>query len=846
MTISRRTALKLGLTASAVPLLDSIPFTRADAAELLKPKTGEGPKTIQARSIPLERVRLTGGPLKHAQELDIKYLLELEPDRMLAYYRERAGLKPKAEPYAGWDGGGRNLTGHIAGHYLSAISLMYRATGDQRFKDRAAYMVSELKTVQDKNGDGYLVALENGRRCFGELQKGEIRAAAFDLNGEWSPWYTLHKLFAGLRDAYRYTGNRTALDVEVNFAKWAEGILSPLSDAQLQHMMETEFGGMNEVLVDLAADTGDPRWLELSYDFEHRAFIQPLQRHEDDTGGKHANCSIPKLIGSAHRYIDTGRMEDWLASSFFWDRITNHHSFSTGGSGTDEYWGPSDVLGARIDGRTDESCPVYNMLKLSRLLFSVWPDVHYADYQERMLYNHVLGSIDPNDGRMCYMVPIGQGVTHEYQDMFESFTCCVGTGMENHALHGDGIYFENGNTLWVNQYMPSTATWDAAGVQLDMATEFPEGETAKLTLQVKRPREFTMQVRRPYWVGDGFSVKVNGQDVPMPATWPPQQSAASDGASSGTGDDTARRPRRDPYFYPEQVGSYVEIKRTWKSGDVVEVTLPKTLRLEPTPDNPRRAAIMWGPLALAGDLGPEPERPHRGGPRPARAVVPVFVAADQPVESWLEPVPGQPGHFRTKGVGREPNAQGAAHDVELVPFYRLHERTYGVYWDLYTPDEWKAKQAEYAREEAHQHMLEAASVAFVQPGDGDAEKQANYQAGDGIERGFMQGRASRAGRSWFSFDLAVDPSHPMAVIATYYTADRRSLPADFEILVDGQKVGDQHIDRSDPGRFFDVTYAVPADLVKGKQKVTVRFQAKDKGQIAAVYGVRMVRGDQLK
>jgi DUF1680 family protein len=832
--------LKLSLSAGAVPLLDSIPFNLAQAADAPKATSIEA-QTIQARPIPLNRVRLTDGPLKHAQKLDIDYLLKLEPDRMLAYYRERAGLEKKAEPYAGWDGGGRNLTGHIAGHYLSAISYMWAATGDQRFKDRVNYMVQELKTVQDKNGDGYLCALENGRRCFGELKKGEIRAAAFDLNGEWSPWYTLHKLYAGLRDAYRHTGNKTALDVEVKFAAWAEGVLSGLSDAQLQHMMETEFGGMNEVLTDLTTDTGDPRWRTLSYDFEHRAFIEPLQRHQDDIGGKHANCSVVKLVGSLHRYVDTGQAEDLLASSFFWDRVTKHHSFATGGSGTDEYYGPDDVLGARIDGRTDESCPVYNMLKLARTLFSVWPDVHYADYQERMLFNHVLGSIDPKDGRTCYMVPIGQGVTHEYQNMFESFTCCVGTGMENHALHGDGVYFENGEKLWVNQYIPSTADWDAAGVHLTMASDFPMGETAKLTLGLTSPREFTLAVRRPYWVGDGFSVKVNGSEVAQSAqtTW-----AADDGDSNADG---SRRRRRPPYYWPVPVGSYVDVKRTWKSGDVVEVTLPKTLRLEATPDMPNRAAIMWGPLVLSGDIGPEPVR-RRGRDREARAerpVVPVFVSADQPVESWLEPVAGKPGHFRTKGVGREPNAGGKVHDVELMPFYQLHERTYAAYWDLLTPEEWAAKKAEYERAAAHLRMMEAASVAFVEPGNRASEKDVNYQGGKDIRPSRMQGRSARAGRSWFSYDLAVDPSHPMAVVATYYTADRRTLPAAFEILVDGTKVGDQEIERSDPGRFFDVTYAVPAGLVKGKTKVTVKFQAKEKNQIAAVYGVRMVRADRV-
>src|SRR5213082_2032032 len=328
MRLSRRSALKLGLEAGAVPLLAGFPMP---ASEPAPPRRTPGPAVTRARALPLTAVRLTGGPLQHAQELDRQYLLALEPDRILAYYRQRAGLAPKAEPYGGWDGGGRNLTGHIAGHHLSAVSLMWAATGDVRLKQRAAYIVRELAAVQHAHGDGYLSALEGGRKAFAALARGEIRSAAFDLNGEWSPWYTLLKMYAGLRDAYRYTGNGTALAVEIKFAAWAERVLSRLDDAQLQHMMNTEFGGMNEVLADLYADTGDQRWLALSYKFEHRAFIEPLRRHEDDLAGTHGNTQVPKLIGSAARFVYAGRPEDLLASSFFWDQVVQHHSFSSGG-----------------------------------------------------------------------------------------------------------------------------------------------------------------------------------------------------------------------------------------------------------------------------------------------------------------------------------------------------------------------------------------------------------------------------------------------------------------------------------------------------------------------------------
>jgi uncharacterized protein len=828
VTLSRRDALKLGLGAGALPLLGRSPLLPAMEAPTVR---GPEADVVRARPLPLNAVRLQGGPLKHAQELDARYLLSLDPDRMLAYYRDRAGLPKRAEPYGGWDGDGRNLTGHIAGHHLSAVSLMWAATGDARFKQRADYIVQELKVVQDTHGDGYLSALKGGRQAFNQLARGEIRSAAFDLNGEWSPWYTLHKTYAGLRDAYRHTGNRTALDVEIKFAGWAERILAGLDDAQLQRMMNTEFGGMNEVFADLYADTGDARWLALSYKFEHRAFIEPLRRHEDDLGGTHGNTQVPKLLGSAARFAATGDPADLLAAAFFWDQVVHHHSFSSGGHGQDEYFSPPDELNDHLDGRTAETCNVYNMLKLTRRLFSFWPDPHYADFHERALFNHILASIDPEDGRVCYMVPVGMGVSHEYQDPLRSFTCDVGTGMESHALHGYGIYYEARDRLWVNLYAPTTADWAAAGVRVAMETDFPEGETAKLTLQVPAPRRFTLALRRPYWAGDGFVIKVNGQDV----TPRPQVPAAG----------AARSQYRGTAF-PSSV--FTELPRTWRTGDVVEVTLPKSLHLEAVPDNPRRASVMWGPLVLAGDLGPEPGREGRGDEEGERLVppppVPVFVAADQPVATWVKPVAESPARFRTEGVGREPDAAGRPSDVALHPFFRLHRRTYSTYWDLFTPEEWERRKAEYATEAERLRKLAAATVAYFEPG-GSAEREYNYQAGQGVFPQRILGRRGRRGTSWFSYELPVDATHPMILIATYYNGDRRGLPAEFAIQVDGRQVATEQRRVTDPRRFVDVAYPLPADLVRGKSKVTVRFEAKDGSQIATVFGLRMIRGDAL-
>ena len=817
LSASAAAALSLGIRGSASAAELSANERRARAADPISQKM------LRARPVPLGDVRVLGGPLKQAQELDAAYLLSLDPDRMLAYYRIRAGLVPKAPGYTGWDGDGHNLTGHIAGHHLSAVSLMYLATGDARFKARADYLVAGLKEVQDKNGDGYLSALENGRKAFGELHDGVIRSAPFDLNGLWSPWYTLHKTFAGLRDAYRHTGNPTALEVETKFAAWADGILAPLNEAQLAAMLNTEQGGMNEVLADLWADTGDARWLALSYKFEHHAFTDPLKRGQDNLDGKHANCQVPKLVGSAERFGYTGDAGDLLAASFFWDTVVQHHTYASGGHGLSEYFGPADAWGVRIDGRTCESCNVYNMLKLTRRLFSVRPDAFYADFQERALFNHQLSSIDPADGDMSYMVPVGRAEQQEYQDMQRDFTCCVGTGMENHALVGHGVYYESDDTRWVTVFVPSTARF-SDGTRFAMATDFPDGGSATLTITPPAPTAFTLAIRRPSWAGDGFRVRVNGQEVPQPPLGSLQPGRAG-----------GRLVSQDPRVLPPS--TFVELKRTWNAGDVVELTLPKTLRFETTPDDPSVTAIMWGPLALAADLGPRRE----GRAAFTKPPVPVMVAAGRPLDDWV--VPATPaGNFTVRQVARVPEAPSPAGDVALAPFYRTYGRTYSLYLDVVTPTEFDRRVAGIAAERDRQRALDAATIAFVRPGTREDDALFHYQSAP-VDRPAerTEGRPGRGGAGWFSYVLPVEPGVPAALVVTYYNEPGLTpTTGDFSIIINGTTIG-TFVPNAGASGFFDARYAVPEALTRGKSTVTVRFDAGAHGRIAPVFGVRTVR-----
>lgn len=771
--------------ALSLATLTAVPFPLHSAVREVIP--------LAARPLPLAAVRLTGGPLKAAQDADAAYLLRLEPDRMLALLRQRAGLPPKAKPYEGWDGDGKNLTGHIAGHYLSAVSLMWGATGDIRFKQRAAYITAELQKIQAANGDGYIGGLADGKERFAEVARGDIRSGGFDLNGLWSPWYVQHKLFAGLRDAWRHCRLRAALDVEIRFARWAEGIVAGLDEAQVQKMLNTEFGGMNEVCVDLYVDTGDPRWLRLAQKFEHRAVLAPLHHHEDNLDGLHGNTQVPKILGSLARFVFTGNAADGFAAAFFWDRVARHHSYVTGGHGKDEYFGPADRLNDRVDGRTAETCNVYNMIKMARTLFALHPDNAYAEFHERALFNHILASFDVQSGQMCYMVPVGRGVQHEYQDMDRDFTCCVGSGMESHALHGYGIYYERDDRLWVNLYAPSRAEWAGRGVKLVMATDFPEGPHASLTLRLKAPQALTISLRRPAWAGEGFAVTVNGRPV-----------------ANATGP-----------------GAYIDITRTWHDGDTVTLFLPKSLRLEAVPDNPRRAAILWGPLVLAGNLGPE-----EGFDAWREGAVPALVTADKVPADWVRPVSDRPGHFRTSG-------EAHGREVELLPFYRLHHRTYAVYFDLFTQAEWAARQAEFAAEQERQKRLREVTVAYFQPGEMQPERDFNFQSegAEFAENNRIQGRAFRRSRHWFSFDMPVS-APPLSLVVTYFQDEWRTRV--FTISVDGQTIAEQRIERGGVPHFFDVTYAVPAELLQGKKKITVRFQALPGSETAAVFGVRAI------
>lgn len=594
--------------------------------------------SLQATPFDLRDVRLLDGPFRDAMSRTQKYLHELESDRLLWYFRETAGLDTPGEPMGGWEQ--MELRGHTMGHYLSGCALIYASTGDESLKAKADAIVAELAKCQAALGSGYLSAYPES---FIDRVIARQRV--------WAPWYTLHKIYAGLIDMYVYCGNDQALEVAKGMATWAKGRLDPLDRDAMQAMLNaTEQGGMNDALANLYGVTGQQQWLDLAERFNSDAYNDPLILHRDELTGLHVNSFIPNMIGTARQYELTGNLVDRHIAEFFWDIVVHGRTYCTGGTSNHEGWrSPPYQLSDQLSVESQESCCTYNMLKLTRHLFAWRPDAALMDYYERNLLDGILATQDPNTGMCMYYVSMEPGHWKVFHTPRDSFWCCTGTGMENHAKYGDTIYFHKDNTLWVNLFIASELNWKDKSVTIRQDTTFPQTSATTLTVETDRPVAFEMRLRVPQWATDGVTLKINGQSQPVTA----------------------------------QPGSFASIHRTWDDGDKVELSMPMSLWLCRMPDDPRLAAVMYGPLVLAGELGDKgltdavtylgnqrAQNDAENVPAPALQVDP---QADP--QTWLKSVAGADLTFRTDGVG-------TPEDVTLIPFYKLFGQRYTIYWRL--------------------------------------------------------------------------------------------------------------------------------------------------------------------
>jgi hypothetical protein len=746
------------------------------------------PAVQTLQSFPLSQVRLLpGSPFYNAMRKDAEYLLSIEPDRLLHRFYTNSGLEPKAPAYGGWESDG--LSGHTLGHYLSACALMYQSTGDARFKDRVAYIVAELRRCQQARGTGYVGAIPKEDSIFWKVSKGIIKSSGFDLNGGWSPWYTVHKVMAGLVDAYLLTGNGQALAVVEEMAVWAGGILKNLTPPQVQLMLRCEYGGMNDVLAQLFEITGKTRYLDLSRTFHDGFVMAQLARRIDPMPGKHSNTNVPKAIGTARRYVLTAADSDRVISEFFWETMVKHHTYVIGGNSNYEYCGEADKLNDRLSDNTCETCNTYNMLKLTRFIHSWNPQAACFDYYERALYNHILASQNPETGMMCYFVPLRSGSKKEFSTPFETFTCCVGSGMENHSKYGEAIYARNASSLYVNLFIASELEWEERGLTLKQETAFPESDKVKFTFTLSEPAKLVLMIRKPAWTNE-LRVLVNGK------------TAKSSLTASG----------------------YLALSRTWKTGDVAEVVLPMHLYSEPMPDNPDRIALLYGPLVLAGQLGDKMPDPVYG--------TPVLLTDNRNLQDWTERGPS-PNEFIIRDVSRPAG-------IQLLPFYKTYRQYHTVYWDFFTTEQWSARQNEYEAELRRTADIESRTIDRCRIGEMQPERDHNLQAS---ERSYVSDALGRMGREvrlggYFSFEMTVDDTQPNSLICSYLGDDRNRA---FDILIDGTRIATQELSVGTTGRFYDVEYPIPPDLISGKEKVTVRVQAHPGKTAGRVFGCRMLK-----
>ncbi|HAH26299.1 MAG TPA: hypothetical protein DCL77_21455 [Prolixibacteraceae bacterium] len=761
---------------------------------------------------PLGDVKLLDGPFKHARDLNIEVLLKYDVDRLLAPYRKEAGLPEKAKSYPNWDG----LDGHVGGHYLSALAMNYAATGNAECKKRMDHMILELKACQDANnknnpewGKGYVGGAPNSKQIWNTLQKGDFAA----YRSAWAIWYNVHKMYAGLRDAWLYTGNEDAKTIFLEFCNWGINITSQLTEDQMQSMLDIEHGGMDEVFADAYQMTGDEKYMKAAKRFSHKAFLDPLSQGIDNLDNKHANTQIPKFIGF-ERIAELGHEAKYdKAGSFFWETVTTNRSLAFGGNSRREHFPAKESCIDFINVNDGpESCNSYNMLKLTEDLFRVHPSAKYADYYERTIYNHILSTQHPEHGGYVYFTPARPRHYRVYSAPNEAMWCCVGTGMENHSKYNQFIYTHSRDTLYLNLFIASELNWKEKGVKIKQETIFPYEEQTKLTI-TEGACHFTLMLRYPAWVNkDAFKISVNGKNVPC-LTLP---------------------------------SSYVGINRKWKKGDVVQITLPMHNTIEHLPNVPEYIAIMHGPILLGAKTGTEDLKDliaddgrwgqYAGGEYLPIDKAPILIEDDiQNIGDQLVPVKDKPLNFKLNVK------MGNPAELTLEPFYKIHDARYMVYWLALTSSGYKAYTDSLANIEKEKLALEKRTIDYVAIGEQQPETDHAIQLeksskGNNLNEFFREARDG----GFFSYDLATKSETDLSLMVRYWGAEWGNRK--FELSIDDEKLlTEDNTNKWNQSMFKDVIYRIPDSMIKGKTHFRVKFQSLPGNTAGAVYYLRLIR-----
>lgn len=742
---------------------------------------------------PLHAIRLLNSPFLQAQQTDMNYMLALSPDRLLAPYLREAGLQPKAESYGNWENTG--LDGHTAGHYLSALSMMYAATGNPVLLDRLHYMLSELEKCQQKNGNGYMGGVPDGKAMWQDIAQGKIEAGTFSLNRKWVPLYNLHKLYAGLADAWQYTGSEKAKELLDSYCAWAVQLTSGLTDLQVQEMLKSEHGGLNESFAEASAITGDSSYLNLARRFSDRTILNPLLAGKDMLTGLHANTQIPKVIGYM-RIAELSGDRQWAAAAdFFWHTVVSHRTVAIGGNSVREHFHPADDFSGMTESREGpETCNSYNMLKLTRHLFLAQPAAAYMDYYERTLYNHILSSQRP-EGGFVYFSPMRPGHYRVYSQPRESFWCCVGSGLENHAKYGEMIYAHQGNDLFINLFIPSVLEWKEKGLSLIQHSGLPDTGSSALLLKLKKPLRFALQFRPPAWLSGKMQVKVNGKEQKL---------------QPGT-------------------GGYLKLDRHWKNGDRVTLVLPMQTRAEFMPDGSNWVAFVRGPAVLAAAMGTQDMTGLTADSSRMGHIAsgPLLPLDDAPllVGDQADLAAGQ-----VKLVYQE-----RYKNLKLVPFYRLSNSRYLVYWPYTTRKNLPALLQSLQEKQKEKSAMEARTIDMVNIGEQQPETDHQFQ-GEQTAHGLFRERHFRDGSGWFSYVLQNKAIEAATLRLTFYGAENQR---NFNIFINGKLLSQVQSGGNRGETFYEMDFPVPEAL--NAVQMTVKFAAVEGSAIAGVYGLQLLR-----
>nr|WP_288808589.1 glycoside hydrolase family 127 protein [uncultured Sphingobacterium sp.] len=671
----------------------------------------------------IEDVRLLPSPFKQAEQLDLSYLLEMDPDRLLAPFMREAGLPTKKDSYTNWENTG--LDGHIGGHYLSALSYMYASTGDSRIKERLDYMISNLKQCQDANGNGYIGGVPGGKLIWEEIQKGNIRSGTFSLNDKWVPLYNIHKTYAGLRDAYLLTADQTAKNMLISMTDWAVQLVSQLSEAQIQDMLRSEHGGLNEVFADVAAITQNSSYLQLARKFSHQSILTPLMEHRDKLTGLHANTQIPKVLGFRRIAELSDDQQLTEAVRYFWDNVVQHRSIAIGGNSVSEHFNPIDDFSKMIHSiEGPETCNTYNMLRLTKMLYQTDQQGKYLDFYERALYNHILSTQHPQHGGFVYFTQIRPGHYRVYSQPQTSMWCCVGSGMESHAKYGEMIYAHKHDELYVNLFIPSRLNWREKGVEIIQDNTFPKEAYTTLKINTQRKRAFTLYLRKPTWLTAIPTISINGT----------------------------------PYTVTDSTATHLKIKRTWKPGDLLRMELPMGIHVEQLPDQSNYFSILCGPIVLAARSGTEDLRGLKaddsrmghiasGKQIPLRDV-PILTTHPDAIPSLVHQISSKPLHFTLNGLRRGKDSL----KMELEPFYGIHDSRYILYWPQATAAQLQEQQEKIDRDERESLALTAITIDKVTPGEQQPESDHFFRE-ENSNAGVTEDTRWREAKGWFSYQM---------------------------------------------------------------------------------------------